>query len=167
MELTPTIDIFEVIALVVYALAVPGTFANFSDGWKTMVVSLSSSNPRETAVGVVDFLQAAIKLGLMAIPCGIASVLLAFVPFSLVGPMETVPPAVYAINIAIRLVLILVGIAVLLEAAVAYWRRRYLDTSLDGGLDTKTASSVLVVPVAADPDAHAAPPTPPAPESPA
>jgi hypothetical protein len=122
LAVTATVDVLEVLILVLFLGATGLAAFNATDAWKNELVALDRGDPDVALLGLEDLARAWIKLLFLAVPGVVTTVLLMTIP-SPMGVANPTPEALVA-GLGLRVGLLLMAVALVGVTGLSAWLRR-------------------------------------------
>jgi hypothetical protein len=122
LALTATVDVMEVVILVLFAGATGLAAFNAADAWKNELVALDRGDPDVALLGLEDLARAWIKLLFLAVPGAVTTLLLMTIPSPMGVPDPT--PAALVAGLGLRVGLLLMAVALFAVTGLSAWLRR-------------------------------------------
>ena len=121
LALTETVDVLEVLILVLFLGATGLAAFNATDAWKNELVAIDRGDPDVALLGLEDLARAWIKLLFLAVPGAVTTVLLMTIP-SPMGVTNPTPQALVA-GLGLRTGLLLMAVALVGVTGLSAWLR--------------------------------------------
>lgn len=142
MTLSPTIDVYEAVILLLFLGAVAAGVYSIVDAWRNLLAAITSEQETASLMGLVDFLL----MVLLFSTCALPGVILSLVLFTITSPIQegSATPQELVASIVLRVVLILISLSLFIAAVLSMWLRQKLAGDRERRLKALAASLPVV-----------------------